>query len=96
MPADRPLQAARAPPLPTWRSWRWLVLSSSRQPGFPLSVAGGAPVIFIRLREHVCPGLGGLNPSRHQARFLRLQAPVIGMAQSGNYFQGDFASGTPT
>jgi hypothetical protein len=28
-----------------------------------------------------------LNPLRHQARFLRLQAPVIGMAQ------GDFASG---
>jgi hypothetical protein len=28
-----------------------------------------------------------LNPLRRQARFLRLQAPVIGMAQ------GDFASG---
>jgi len=59
----------------------------SGQPGFPLSVAGGEPVIFIRLREQVFPGLGVLNPLRHQARFLRLQAPVIGMAQ------GDFASG---
>jgi hypothetical protein len=69
------------PLLPTWRSWRWLVLSSSGQPGFPLSVAGGAPVIFIRLGEQVCPGRRVLNPLRRQACFLRLQAPVIGMAQ---------------
>jgi hypothetical protein len=56
-------------------------LPSSGQPGFPLSVAGGAPVIFIRLGEQVCPGRRVLNPLRRQACFLRLQAPVIGMAQ---------------
>jgi hypothetical protein len=42
---------------------------------------GGEPVIFIRLREQVCPGHGVLKSLRRQARFLRLQAPIIGMAQ---------------
>jgi hypothetical protein len=56
-------------------------LPSSRQPGFPLSVASGAPIIFIRLGEQVCPGLEVVSPLRRQACFLRLQAPVIGMAQ---------------
>ena len=53
----------------------------SEQLGFPLSIAGGDPVIFIRLREQVCPGLVVLKSLHRHARFLRLQTPEIGMAQ---------------